>query len=77
MKNKPLPPQSLKTWEYIAAFWQKNRYMPSVREIGHGTDRGVASVKYQLKTLQARGVIRVVPNISRGIVLLKQPPKAS
>lgn len=55
----------------IEDFIQDNGYAPTLREIARLV--GVASfagIKFHLKALDKAGVIKLIPKISRGIVIL-------
>ena len=49
--------------DFINSFIQENGYAPSVREIGQAVGlSSTASVSYQLRQLQAKGLLQARPN---------------
>jgi repressor LexA len=58
---------------FCEAFIQSNGYAPTYQEIANEFSFKSPNAAYEhLKALQAKGMLRVVPRISRGIVLTGQ-----
>lgn len=76
MAKTGLSERQKKMVRFIEDFSRKNRYPPSIREIGAGV--GISStsvVNYNLQILEREGHIQRVREVSRGIKLLGSPAK--
>ncbi len=58
-------------YRFICTYVAENGYPPSLRELSKGCYMSVASVIRYLDRLEAEGRLRRDPNISRGIMLLR------
>jgi repressor LexA len=55
---------------FIEKFISENEYPPSLREIGENFAITPKAVHDHLRALQKKGAIKIIPEISRGIVVL-------
>jgi repressor LexA len=69
-----LSPKKRRVFEFIERYMASNREAPTIAEISRHFDmRSPASVHGILVHLEANGLIRRTPNISRGIEIVRQP----
>ena len=62
-----------RVYEYIASYFEANHEAPTLAEIGRQFGMtSLASVHNALSILEREGLIRRIPNVSRGIELVKQ-----
>ncbi|WP_087009005.1 transcriptional repressor LexA [Gulosibacter sp. 10] len=72
---KPLTAKQEQVLGFIAEHMQRNRYAPTIREIGDAVGlASSSSVSHQLAQLEKYGYIRRNSNQARTIELLYQPP---
>jgi repressor LexA len=65
--------KTLRIFEFIKRYIERNKQAPTIAEIGRQFDmRSSASVHRQLTTMESRGWIVRIPNVSRGIRLVEQ-----
>jgi repressor LexA len=66
-------PRQRQVYDYLSRFIEAYGYAPTMAEIGeHFGLKSPASVHQILSALEAEGLIRRIPNVSRGIELVKQ-----
>jgi repressor LexA len=66
-------PRQKQVYEFISRYIQANQQPPTIAEIGrHFKMSSSASVHSILSTLEREGLIKRIPNVSRGIELLNQ-----
>ena len=71
----PVSTKQRRVYEFIKGYIESNDEPPTIAEIGrHFQISSSASVHGILRALEREGLIKRTPNISRGIVLVKQPP---
>ena len=69
---KPLTDRQQAIYDFIVAHQKKNGFPPTIRELMAQFDIGSTNgIRWHLKYIQKKGKIRVVPGISRGIVVLE------
>ncbi len=67
-----LTPRQQAILEFIGDFIHRNHYPPSVRDIVKGSRISSTSVAaYNIRALEAKGLLRRQPDISRGLELVK------
>lgn len=60
-------------YDLIKYYIKKEGYAPSIRELGELLElKSTQTVHSRLKILENKGIIKIVPNISRGIVLINK-----
>lgn len=72
--DKPVTPVQKKILEFVAESIRENGYPPTVREIGE--KNGISSpgsVGYHLKILEAKGLLKRIGSISRGLAPAENP----
>jgi len=70
----PVSTKQRRVYEFIKGYIESNDEPPTIAEIGrHFQISSSASVHGILRALEREGLIKRTPNISRGIVLVKQP----
>jgi len=76
MSNHPKPPTKLqqKVLEMITACIENRGFPPTLREIGkHCGISSTGSVSFHLKVLEAKGLLKRPPSLSRGLEVLEHP----
>jgi repressor LexA len=69
----PVTPRQRQIYEFISRHIEAHKLPPTIAEIGrHFKMSSSASVHSILSALEREGLIRKIPNVSRGIELLKQ-----
>ncbi len=69
----PVTPRQRQVYEFITRHIEVNRLPPTIAEIGgHFKMSSSASVHGILSALEREGLIKRIPNVSRGIELVKQ-----
>lgn len=72
----PTIQKTIRIYEFIKRYYASNNVTPTMAEIGRHFDlRSSGSVTDHLKKMQERGWITRVPNVSRGIRIVKQEQK--
>ncbi len=64
----------LAVWVAVHSYLLEHGYAPTIREIALRSGTTKSQAWLYLRRLQSHGILRVTPSISRGIVLLAQPP---
>ncbi len=59
----------------IREFMENNSYPPTLSELGQALQINVNAVRDHLRALERKQVLRCIPNISRGIELLRTKPE--
>lgn len=73
----PITPRQQRIFNFIRGYIQSNGVAPTIAEIGRQFQiRSSASVHAVLAILEREGLIKKVPNVSRGIVLTGEPESA-
>ena len=71
----PVTAKQRRVFEFIRGYIESNDEPPTIAEIGrHFQISSSASVHGILLALEREGLIKRTPNVSRGIVIVKQPP---
>lgn len=71
--RKPLSPRQRQMLVYIRTYTSERGLPPSLREIGAVCGiPSTSTVSYHLDRLAARGYLRRVPGIARGVILLEE-----
>src|ERR1043165_2233210 len=71
----PITAKQRRVYDFIKGYIESNDEPPTIAEIGrHFQISSSASVHGILLALEREGLIKRTPNISRGIVIVKQPP---
>jgi repressor LexA len=69
-----ITPKQQRIYNFIRGVIQSTGQAPTISEIGRKFQmRSSASVHAVLAVLQREGLIRIIPNISRGIRLIDEP----
>jgi repressor LexA len=69
----PITPKQQRILHFISGYIQSNKQAPTISEIGHYFEmRSPASVHQVLVALERQGLIKRIPNISRGIQIVQQ-----
>lgn len=73
-KDGIITPRQKQVLEYLAQYIEANGIAPTMAEIGKRFElHSPASVHYILKGLEEAGAITRMPNVSRGIEIVKPP----
>jgi repressor LexA len=73
----PISPKQQRVYDFIRRYMQSNGEAPTITEICAVLHmRSTASVHAVLAILEREGLIKKVPNVSRGIVLTGEPSTA-
>jgi repressor LexA len=68
----PITPKQVRILHFISGYIQSNKLAPTIAEIGkHFGMRSSASVHQVLVALERNGLIKRIPNISRGIQIVE------
>jgi repressor LexA len=71
--DMPVTVRQRNVYEFISRYLETNKQPPTIAEIGrHFNMSSSASVHGILSTLEREGLIKRIPNVSRGIELIKQ-----
>jgi repressor LexA len=74
----PVTPRQRHVFEFISRYIEANKQPPTIAEIGkHFKMSSSASVHSILSGLEREGLIKRIPNVSRGIELIKQEDSTS
>lgn len=69
----PTIQKTLRMFKFISGYIASNHEAPTLREIGNQFEmRSPAGVFYHVLRMERLGLIRRVPNVSRGIRLIEQ-----
>ena len=71
----PVTPRQRQIYDYLCRYTDANGYAPTIAEIGaHFNLSSPASVHHIISGLEREGLIRRMPNVSRGIEVVRQEP---
>jgi len=71
----PVTPRLRQIYDYLCRYGDKFGYAPTIAEIGKQFNlRSPASVHHILSGLEREGLIRRIPNVSRGIEVVRAEP---
>ena len=69
----PVTPRQRQVYDYISRYIEANGYAPTISDIGqHFKLSSPATVHHVLTGLEREGLIRRIPNVSRGIELVRE-----
>ena len=69
----PVTPRQRQVYDYISRYIDANGYAPTISDIGqHFQLSSPATVHHVLTGLEREGLIRRIPNVSRGIELVRE-----
>jgi repressor LexA len=73
----PVTPRLRQIYDYLCRYSDRFGYAPTIAEIGKQFDMSSpASVHHILSGLEREGLIRRIPNVSRGIEVIREEPSA-
>ena len=74
----PVSPRQKQVFEFICRFIEVNKQPPTIAEIGRQFKMSSsASVHSILSALEQEGLIKRIPNVSRGIEIIRQEPSGN
>src|SRR5215467_14268792 len=74
----PVTPKQRRIFEFIRRYIESNQEPPTIAEIGRQFEmRSSASVHAVLTALEREGLIKRIPNVSRGIEIVQQQESSS
>jgi repressor LexA len=74
----PVTPKQRRIFDFIRRYIESNQEPPTIAEIGRQFEmRSSASVHAVLTALEREGLIKRIPNVSRGIQIVEQQQKES
>ncbi|HZE71931.1 MAG TPA: transcriptional repressor LexA [Pyrinomonadaceae bacterium] len=74
----PVSPRQKQVYEFICRFIEVNKQPPTIAEIGRQFKMSSsASVHSILSALEQEGLIKRIPNVSRGIEIIRQEPSGN
>ena len=69
----PITPRQRQVYDYLCRYFDANRHAPTIAEIGaHFKLSSPSTVHTILTSLEREGLIKRIPNISRGIEVVRQ-----
>ena len=72
----PITAKQKRIYDFIRRYMESNQEPPTIAEIGRQFQMSSpASVHSILTALEREGLIKRIPNVSRGIQLVQQPTK--
>jgi len=76
--DMPVSPRQKQVYEFICRFIEVNKQPPTIAEIGRQFKMSSsASVHSILSALEQEGLIKRIPNVSRGIEIIRQEPSGN
>jgi repressor LexA len=69
----PVSPRQRQVYDYLSRYFDAHRHAPTIAEIGaHFNLSSPSTVHHILTGLEREGLIRRIPNVSRGIEIVRQ-----